>query len=277
LQNVLNINASIKVWNSQYFNLLGDNLLKLTPNFLFFFLSVILFLFITTKFFFNSILYFCTKYKLYIFSILFILFSISSLYLIELKNIVYLLEQKKFEEFILILKKELFYILVFFVISISVLFLNSNNKVKFSPRSQIFFKTFLPLFFFLNLFFFWLFNAPHPRLGQFLLFLFLPSILFIFVRFQNIKFNKLTSNFIYISIFFVILNLSILNNFKKFHYKDIFFYQMQIPKTDILIRNSFGYSPLNLQLQCWAEPNCYPYEDVFIYKKISSYNFYKRF
>lgn len=277
LQNVLNINASIKVWNSQYLNLLGDNLLKLTPNFLFFFLSVILFLFITTKFFFNSILYFCIKYKLYIFSILFILFSISSLYLIELKNIVYLLEQKKFEEFILILKKELFYILVFFVISISVLFLNSNNKVKFSPRSQIFFKTFLPLFFFLNLFFFWLFNAPHPRLGQFLLFLFLPSILFIFVRFQNIKFNKLTSNFIYISIFFVILNLSILNNFKKFHYKDIFFYQMQIPKTDILIRNSFGYSPLNLQLQCWAEPNCYPYEDVFIYKKISSYNFYKRF
>lgn len=277
LQNTSNINISIKIWNSQYSNLLGDNLLKFSPTFLFFFLSVILFLFFTIKFFFNSILYFCIKYKLYIFSILFILFSIFSLYLIELKNIAYLLEQKKFEEFILILKKELFYILVFFVISLSVLFLNSNNKVKFSPRSQIFFKTFLPLFFFLNLFFFWLFNAPHPRLGQFLLFLFLPSILFIFVRFQNIKFNKLFSNFIYISIFFVILNLSILKNFKKFQFKDIFFYQMQIPKTDILIRNSFGYSPLNLELQCWAEPNCYPYEDAFIYKKISSYNFYKKF
>jgi hypothetical protein len=52
---------------------------------------------------------------------------------------------------------------------------------------------------------------------------------------------------------------------------------MRIPETDILKRNSFGYKPQNLQLQCWAEANCYPYEDVFIYKKISSYNFYKKF
>ena len=71
--------------------------------------------------------------------------------------------------------------------------------------------------------------------------------------------------------------MSILNNLKKIQYKDIFFYQMRIPETDILKRNSFGYKPQNLQLQCWAEANCYPYEDVFIYKKISSYNFYKKF
>lgn len=276
LQNTLNINASIKIWNSQYSNLLEDNLLKLYPNFLFFFLGTMLFLFITIKFFFNSIFYFCIKYKLYIFSILLILFSIFSLYLIEFKNLVYLLEQKKFEEFILILKKEFFNILVFFIISLAVLFLNSDKKFNFSLKSQIDFKIFLPLFFFLTLFFFWFFNAPHPRLGQFLLFLFLPSILFIFVRYRNIKFSKLTFNFIYISIFFVVINLSIINNLKKNQYKDIFFYQIRIPEADIVVRNSFGYRPLNLELQCWAEPNCYPYEDVFIYKKISYYNFYKR-
>ena len=276
LQNTLNINASIKIWNSQYWNLLGDNLLKLYPNFLFFFLGTMFFLFITLKFFFNSILYFCIKYKLYIFSILLILFSTFSLYLIELKNLTYLLEQKKFEEFILILKKEFFNILVFFMISLAVLFLNSDKKFNFSLKRQIDFKIFLPLLFFLTLFFFWFFNAPHPRLGQFLLFLFLPSILFIFARYRNIKFSKLTFNFIYITIFFVFINLSIINNLKKFQYKDIFFYQIRIPEADILVRNSFGYRPLNLQLQCWAEPNCYPYEDVFIYKKISYYNFYKR-
>jgi hypothetical protein len=229
------------------------------------------------KFFLNSILYFCIKYKLYILSILLILFSIFSLYLIELKNLAYLLEQKKFEEFVLIFKKEIFNILLFFAISLAVLFLNTDKKFKFPPKSKIDFKIFLPLFFFLILFFLWFLNAPHPRLGQFLLILFLPSIAFIFVRYRNIKFNKLTLNFIYISIFFVIINLSILNNFKKIQYKDIFFYQIQIPETDILIRNNFGYRPLNLELQCWAEPNCYPYEDVFISKKISSYNFYKRF
>jgi hypothetical protein len=276
LQNTLNINTSIKIWNSQYLNFFGDNFLKLYAIFFLFFLSIILFLFIPIKFFFNSILYFCTKYMAYIFSILLTFFSIFSLYLIELKNLVYLLEQKKFEEFSLILKNELFYILYFFVISLCILFLNSDKKFKFSLKSQIDLKFFLPLFFFLILFLFWLFNAPHPRLGQFLLFLFLPSIVFIFARFQNIKFNKLTSNFIYISIFFVIINLSILNNLKKIQFKDIFFYQIRIPETDIFKRNSFGYRPLNLQLQCWAELNCYPYEDVFIYKKISSYNFYKR-
>lgn len=51
---------------------------------------------------------------------------------------------------------------------------------------------------------------------------------------------------------------------------------MKIQKTDVSMRNSFGYKPLNLHLQCWAEPYCYPYEDVFIYKKIGNYNFYKK-
>jgi hypothetical protein len=277
LHDTLNVNTSVKIWNSQYLNLLGDNFLKLYPNFLFVFLSIILLFFITVKFFINSILYFCIKYKIYIFSILFVFFSIFSLYLIEIKNLVYLLEQKKLDEFILIIKKEFFYILVYFVISLFVLFLSFDKKFKFSLKSQIDFKFFLPLFFFLILFFFWFFNAPQPRLGQFLLFLFLPSIVFIFFQYRNIKYNKLTYNFIYISIFFVIINLSILNNLKKIQYKDIFFYQMRIPETDILKRNSFGYKPQNLQLQCWAEANCYPYEDVFIYKKISSYNFYKKF
>jgi hypothetical protein len=277
LHDTLNVNTSVKIWNSQYLNLLGDNFLKLYPNFLFVFLSIILLFFITVKFFINSILYFCIKYKIYIFSILFVFFSIFSLYLIEIKNLVYLLEQKKLDEFILIIKKEFFYILVYFAISLCVLFLSFDKKFKFSLKSQIDFKFFLPLFFFLILFFFWFFNAPQPRLGQFLLFLFLPSIVFIFFQYRNIKYNKLTFNFIYISIFFVIINLSILNNLKKIQYKDIFFYQMRIPETDILKRNSFGYKPQNLQLQCWAEANCYPYEDVFIYKKISSYNFYKKF
>jgi hypothetical protein len=187
-----------------------------------------------------------------------------------------LLEQKKLDEFILILKKEFFYILFYFTISLCVLFLSFMNKFKFFLKSQMVYKFFLPLFFFLILFFFWFFNAPQPRLGQFLLFLFLPSIVFIFFQHQNIIYNKLTLNFIYFSIFFVIINLSLLSNLKKIKYNDIFFYQIRIPETDILKRNSFGYKPLNLQLQCWAERNCYPYEDVFIYKQISYYNFYKR-
>ena len=276
LQNTLNVNTSIKIWNGQYSNLIEDNFLKLYPNFLFFFLTITLFLFIPLKIFFNSILYLCKKYIIYLLSILLILFSIFSLHLIELKNLVYLLEQKKLQEFILILKKEFLYILVFYAISLCILFLNFNKNIKFSLKSRIDSKSFLPSIFFLILFFFWYLNAPHPRLGQFLLFLFLPSIVFIFIQYRNIIFSKLTFNFIYISIFFVIINLSILNNFKKIQYKDIFFYQIRIPETDIFIRNSFGYRPLNLQLQCWAESNCYPYEDVFVYKKIIYYNFYKR-
>ena len=51
---------------------------------------------------------------------------------------------------------------------------------------------------------------------------------------------------------------------------------MLIPETNVLKRNNFGYTATNLQFQCWAEPNCYPYEDALIYKKFMYYNFYKK-
>ncbi len=216
------------------YDFINYNFFKLNFNFLFF----ILFLFIIFKFFSNSIFYFFRKYKIYILLILLISFSFFSLYLNEIRHLMYLFEQKKFEEFFLILRKEFLSILVFYVISLLILILNFNKNFKLFLKSQIDFKSFLPLIFFLILFFFWFFNAPNPRLGQFLLFLFLPSIVFIFVQYQNIKLSKYTFNLIYISIIFLIINTSLFNNLKKIQFKDIFALGCVIPETDVLVAPS---------------------------------------
>ena len=278
LQNTLNINTSIKVWNNQYSSLLVDNLLKIYHNYIYFFFISFLFLIISYKFFYTSILYFYKKYKNFLFSILVTLFIILLLRITELTNLEYLLKKdKQSVEIFLIIKNEFLYILLFFAISLCILFLNFYRNVNFFQKKEISFKFYLPLILFTILFFFWVLNAPHPRLGQFLLLLFLPSLLFTSVQFQNIKFNKFSVYLIYISIIFLIINLSIFSNFKKIQYKDIFFYQMSIPETSVSKRSNFGYGLANPEDdQCWAEPNCYPYNDTFIYKKFMYYNFYKK-
>jgi hypothetical protein len=277
LQNTININTSIKVWNNQYSSLLVDNFLKIYHNYIVYFFIFFLFLFTTCKFFYVSILYVYTKYKNFIFSVLVILFIILSLYLTELKNLEYLFKNDKQSiEIFLIIKNEFFYILIFYAISLCILFLNFLKNVKFFQEKLLLFK-FLPLIFFNILFFFWLLNAPHPRLGQFLLLLFVPSIIFPFVQYQNIQFRKFSVNFIYISIAFLIINLSIFSNLKKIQYNDIFFYQIRIPETSVSKRSNFGDRLSNSENdQCWVEPNCYPYEDVLIYKEFIYYNFYKK-
>jgi len=279
LQNTLNINTSIKVWNSQYSSLLADNFLKIYNNYIGFFFIFFFLLFTSYKFFYVSILYVYTKYKNFIFSVLVILFIILSLHLTELKNLEYLFKKDKQSiEIFLIIKNEFLYILLFYAISLCILFLNFVKNDKFFLEKLLRFKFFLPLIFFIILFFFWLLNAPHPRLGQFLLLLFVPSIVFTFVQYQNIQFRKFSVNFIYISIAFLIINLSIFSNLKKFQYNDIFFYQMRIPETSVSKRSNFGYRLTNPDDdQCWAEPNCYPYEDALIYKEFIYYNFYKKF
>jgi hypothetical protein len=278
LQNTLNINTSIKVWNNQYSSLLVDNLLKIFHNYTYFVLISFLFLIIFYKFFYTSILYFYKKYKNFLFSILVTLFIILSLRVTELTNLEHLFKKdKQSVEIFLIIKNEFLYILLFFVISLFILFLNSYKNINFFQKKKINLKFYLPLIFFTILFCFWFLNAPHPRLGQFLLLLFLPSILFISVQCQNIKLSKLSVNFIYISIIFLIINLSIFSNFKKIQYKDIFFYQMYIAEAGVSKRSNFGYRLANPEDdQCWAEPNCYPYDDTFIYKKFIYYNFYKK-
>ncbi len=276
LQNTLNLTTSVKIWNSQYSSLLIDSFLKIYHNFIIFFVCFFLFLFIIFKFFSISILYFYKKYKIFIFSLLVILFAILSLCLTDLKLLAYSFEEKQFKKLFFIFKNEFLYIIVFYAISFCILFLNFDRNFKFFLKKPIDFKCFLPLLFFTILFFFWIINAPHPRLGQFLLFLFVPSFVFPFVQYQNIKFGKFPCYFIYISIVFLIINLSILGNVKKIQYNNIFFYQMRIPEANVLKRNNFGYSVTNLQFQCWAEPNCYPYEDALIYKKFMYYNFYKK-
>jgi hypothetical protein len=53
---------------------------------------------------------------------------------------------------------------------------------------------------------------------------------------------------------------------------------MKIPETSVSKRSNFGYKLTDPAAdQCWAEPNCYPYDDAFIYKKFIYYNFYKKF
>jgi hypothetical protein len=279
LQNTLNINTSIKVWNNQYSSLLVDNFLKIYHNYIVYFFIFFLLLFISCKFFYLPILHVYTKYKNFIFSVLVILFIILSLYLTELKNLEYLFKKdKQSTEIFLIIKNEFLNILIFYAISLCILFLNFIKNVKFFRQKLLLFKFFLPLIFFNILFFFWLLNAPHPRLGQFLLLLFVPSIVFTFVQYQNIQFRKFSVNFIYISIAFLIINLSIFSNLKKIQYNDIFFYQIRIPETSVSKRSNFGYGLSNSEDdQCWAEPNCYPYEDALIYKKFIYYNFYKKF
>jgi hypothetical protein len=279
LQNTLNVNTSIKVWNSQYSSLLIDNFLKTYHNYIFFFLSFFLFLLFSYKFFNISILYIYKKYKNFTFLILVILFIILSLSLTDLKNTEFLLKKDKQPvEALLIFKNEFLYISLFYAISFCILFLNFDRNVKFFQKKKIDLKFFLPLIFFTVLFFFWLLKAPHPRLGQFLFLLFIPSIVLSFVNYQNIQFVKFSVNFIYISIFFLIINLSILGNFKKIQYNDIFFYQMRIPEISISKRINFGNRLTNPEAdQCWAELNCYPYDDTLIYKKFMYYNFYKKF
>jgi len=276
LKDTLDTNEAIKNWNNFFINLLIDNISKIYKSFIIFFVSILIFLLLILKFNFNPILIFFKKNIFLTFSILFILFSILTLYLNDLKLLVYLLEQKKLDQFFLILKNEFIYFLFFNLVSLFFLFLNFDKKFKPYLKNKISFKFFLPLILFLVLFFFWFLIAPHPRLGQYLFFLFLPSFLIIFAQFRNIKLSKLTLNFMYISIFFIIVDLSILNYIKKFQFKDIFLRQILIPHTQVSMRNSFGTKPINLELLCWAEPNCYPYEDIFIYKKIGNYNFFKK-
>ena len=277
LKSTLNINTSIIFWNNQYSSLLVNNLLKIYHNYIILFLSFFLFLLISYKFFYIYFLYFYRKYKNLLFSILVILFIILSLRLTELKNLEYLFKKDKQSiETFLIIKNEFLNILLFYAISFCILFLNFYRNVQlFKKKNDS--KFFLPLIFFTILFCFWILNAPHPRLGQFLLLLFIPSIVFIFVQYQNIQFSKFSINFIYISIFFLIINLSILTNIKKIQYNDIFFYQIRIPETSVSKRSNFGYRLTNPEEdQCWVEPNCYPYEDTLIYKKFIYYNFYKK-
>ena len=53
---------------------------------------------------------------------------------------------------------------------------------------------------------------------------------------------------------------------------------MQIPANSVSKRINFGYKLTNPEAdQCWAELNCYPYNDAFIYKKFMHFNFYKKF
>ena len=160
LQNTLNINTSIKVWNNQYSSLLVDNFLKIYHNYIVYFFIFFLLLFISYKFFYVSILHVYTKYKNFIFSVLVILFIILSLYLTELKNLEYLFKKdKQSTEIFLIIKNEFLNILIFYAISLCILFLNFVKNVKFFQQKLLLFKFFLPLIFFNILFFFWLLNA----------------------------------------------------------------------------------------------------------------------
>ena len=115
--------------------------------------------------------------------------------------------------------------------------------------------------------------SPNPRLGQNLFLLATPAFFILLIDLKKVTVYDF-SKYFNILLIIVLLKISIFQNFAQINNRSIIFLKKSVPKVKLEKREFFGFYPQNTELFCWTEKNCYPYNDVKIYKEVLNYKFF---
>ena len=203
-----------------------------------------------------------------------LIFVIFVLYVEPLKLIIHLIQSKQNVLLKTIYIKEVIFLIFFYIISMFFVLLTFKKGITINKFSDINFSIFAPFLFFIISFVIWILLGPNPRLGQNLFLLVTPAFFILLVDLKKVTVYDFKKYF-NILIIIVLLKISIIQNFAQINNRSIIFLKKTAPKVKLEKRKFFGYYPKNTDLFCWTEKNCYPYNDVKIYKEVLNYKFFK--
>ena len=263
------ITVSIKIWNSFIFN----SFLKFVVNYeLLIIVFIVIFLILLINF--KRILNFLLLNRKLAFLTLTFIFVIFTMYVEPLKLVSYLIQSKQNILLKTIYIKEVIFIFLFYTLAILFVFLTFTKNITLNKFFNIRFSNFAPFLFFFIIFLIWILYGPHPRLGQNLFLLTIPVIVILLIDLKKVTIYDF-SKYFNILIIIVLFKISIIQNFSQINSSSIIFVKQFTPEVSLQKRNFYGYFPQNPEHFCWTKKNCHPYSDVYIYKEILNYKFFK--
>ena len=268
-QSVEDITVSIKTWNSFIFN----SFLKFIFNYETLIIALIaIFVFLLINF--KRILNFLLLKRRSMFLALAFIFVVFTLYIEPLKFIAHLIQSKQNILLKTIYIKEIIFLFLFYTLAIIFIFLTFSKNISINKFFNTRFSNFAPFLFFFIIFLIWILYGPHPRLGQNLFLLTIPVIVILLIDLKKVTIYDF-SKYFNILIIIVLFKISIIQNFSQINSSSIIFVKQFTPEVSLQKRNFYGYFPQNPEHFCWTKKNCHPYSDVYIYKEILNYKFFK--
>lgn len=260
--------VSIKTYNSYIFN----SFLNFIPEYKLLIIGLIVIVLVLIMNFKKllNLLFLKRKVILLTLSLIFVIFVF---YLEPLKLIIHLVQSKQNVLLKTIYIKEIIFLILFYSLGILFVFLTFKKKISMNKFSDLDFSTFSPFLFFMISFLIWILLSPNPRLGQNIFLLLIPAILILLINLKKMTVYDF-SKYFNILIIIVLLKISIFQNFAQINNRSIIFLKKSAPKVKLEKRKFFGYYPQNTELLCWTEKNCYPYNNVKIYKEVLNYKFF---
>jgi hypothetical protein len=268
-KSIEDIIGSIKTYNSFIFN----SFLNFIPEYQLLFIgliAIILVLIMNFKKFLN-LLFLKRKAILLTLSLIFVFFVF---YLEPLKLIIHLVQSNQNVLLKTIYIKEIIFLILFYSLGIVFVVLTFKEDISMNKFSDINFSIFSPFLFFMISFLIWILLSPNPRLGQNIFLLLIPAIIILLINLKKTTVYDF-SKYFNLLLIIVLLKISIFQNFAQINISSIIFVKKSAPKVKLDKREFFGYSAQNTEHFCWTEKDCYPYNDVKIYKELLNYKFFK--
>ena len=203
-----------------------------------------------------------------------LIFVIFTMYTEPLKLIIHLIQSKQNILLKTIYIKEVIFIFLFYTLAILFVFLTFTKNITLNKFFNIRFSNFAPFLFFFIIFLIWILYGPHPRLGQNLFLLTIPVIVILLIDLKKVTIYDF-SKYFNILIIIILFKISIIQNFSQINSSSIIFVKQFTPEVSLQKRNFYGYFPQNPEHFCWTKKNCHPYSDVYVYKEILNYKFFK--
>jgi hypothetical protein len=263
ISNTKNVMEAVQGWSYLPINFIGgifEIFSIFGIYFFYFFLFFFLLFFILKKLRNNNI--FIISYLLFLICISFIYFLLP-----DLKSIYFNIERENLNFVYNIIKKEIFYLLLFYSLTFLFLYISFyENFLKFFNFPKSHKKKLIPIFFVFICIIIWLSTAPNPRFGMAYFGTVLPCI---FYFFSYKTFLPLKNKFIFFSInkiifFLILLFFTFFSIAKDIPYKNYLYYELDMPdqiskdERNYVKRNEYGYKPLRLdEDKCWIKKECF--------------------
>lgn len=267
IENLNYINEQISIYAKSSFEIINFYNVLLNNLSLLYILTIPLIIYLIVKQL-RYIKNFLKKYKLLIFLILLIVYTLQLIYLDDLRGFSLLLEQKNISGLKEIIFLEIRNIIIIFSITFLVPFIFLNQKLN---TKDLLNNNFYPLFFIyiMSVLILWFLIAPQPRFAYGYFPLIIPLLFLSILKISNNKTNKLDRKYLKLSTIFIISFFY----FTIFDTKVNLIYNLHVlPKTPTEKRSTFGFMP-KFQNLCWAEKDCYIFDDKNLV--ISSFFEYK--